>query len=104
MIPLLAAGVINGIGHYWGYRNFENEDASTNVFPIGILIGGEELHTITTPSVPAKLSYQWWEFDIGFRMYIRILKSVVWLQALRGADGEGGRGQADGRFRHPCRR
>ena len=73
-IPLFAAGVINGIGHYWGYRNFENEDASTNVFPLGILIGGEELHNNHhTFGTSAKLSYQWWEFDIGW-MYIRILE------------------------------
>jgi stearoyl-CoA desaturase (delta-9 desaturase) len=43
-IPFWAAGVVNGLGHYFGYRNFECEDASTNLFPIGILIGGEELH------------------------------------------------------------
>ena len=43
-IPIFAAGVINGIGHYWGYRNFQPADASTNIIPWGILIGGEELH------------------------------------------------------------
>ena len=73
-IPLFAAGVINGIGHFWGYRNFENEDCSTNVFPLGILIGGEELHNNHhTFGTSAKLSYKWWEFDIGW-MYIRILE------------------------------
>lgn len=72
-IPVTAAGVINGIGHAWGYRNFECEDASTNVLPWGILIGGEELHNNHhTFGTSAKLSYKWWEFDIGW-MYIRIL-------------------------------
>jgi stearoyl-CoA desaturase (delta-9 desaturase) len=73
-IPFFAAGVINGIGHYWGYRNFENEDASTNIVPWGILIGGEELHNNHhTFGTSAKLSYKWFEFDIGW-MYIRILE------------------------------
>jgi stearoyl-CoA desaturase (delta-9 desaturase) len=73
-IPLTAAGIINGIGHYWGYRNFENEDASTNILPWGILIGGEELHNNHhTFGTSAKLSYKWYEFDIGW-MYIRILE------------------------------
>lgn len=68
-----AAGVVNGIGHYWGYRNFENEDAATNLVPWGILIGGEELHNNHhTFGTSAKLSYKWFEFDIGW-MYIRIL-------------------------------
>ncbi|WP_434633816.1 DesA family fatty acid desaturase [Chromobacterium sp. CV08] len=72
-IPFWAAGVINGLGHYWGYRNFENEDASTNLVPWGILVGGEELHNNHhTFGTSAKLSYKWYEFDIGW-MYIRIL-------------------------------
>lgn len=73
-IPFFAAGVINGIGHYWGYRNYESPDASTNIVPWGILIGGEELHNNhhTYPS-SAKLSLKWWEFDIGW-MYIKILQ------------------------------
>lgn len=72
-IPVTAAGVINGIGHFWGYRNFECEDASTNIMPWGILIGGEELHNNHhTFGTSAKLSYKWFEFDIGW-MYIRIL-------------------------------
>jgi stearoyl-CoA desaturase (delta-9 desaturase) len=72
-IPFWAAGVVNGIGHYWGYRNFENEDAATNLVPWGILIGGEELHNNHhTFGTSAKLSYKWFEFDIGW-MYIRIL-------------------------------
>lgn len=73
-IPVLAAGVINGIGHYWGYRNYECADAARNVLPWGILIGGEELHNNHhTFASSAKLSSKWWEFDIGW-MYIRILE------------------------------
>ena len=73
-IPLWAAGVINGIGHYWGYRNFETKDASTNILPWGILIGGEELHNNHHAyGASAKLSNKWWEFDIGW-MYIRLLE------------------------------
>lgn len=72
-IPVTAAGVINGIGHFWGYRNFDCKDASTNVFPIGILIGGEELHNNHhTFGTSAKLSAKWYEFDIGW-FYICIL-------------------------------
>ena len=72
-IPFWAAGVINGIGHYWGYRNWSTADASTNIFPLGILIGGEELHNNHHAfGSSAKLSNRWYEFDIGW-MYIRIL-------------------------------
>jgi stearoyl-CoA desaturase (delta-9 desaturase) len=75
-IPVTAAGVINGIGHYWGYRNYDCPDAATNVFPIGILIGGEELHNNHhTFGTSAKLSSKWYEFDIGW-MYIRILEML----------------------------
>jgi len=75
-IPFWAAGVINGLGHYWGYRNWECEDASTNIFPIGILIGGEELHNNHHAfASSAKLSCKWFEFDIGW-MYIRILEML----------------------------
>ena len=75
-IPITAAGIINGLGHYWGYRNFEAVDASTNVSPWGILIGGEELHNNHhTFGTSAKLSYKWYEFDIGW-MYIRMLEIV----------------------------
>ncbi|POZ62288.1 DesA family fatty acid desaturase [Chromobacterium alticapitis] len=75
-IPFWAAGVINGLGHFWGYRNFENEDASTNLVPWGILVGGEELHNNHhTFGTSAKLSYKWYEFDIGW-MYIRILETL----------------------------
>jgi len=77
-IPFWAAGVINGIGHFWGYRNFGCEDASTNILPWGILIGGEELHNNHHAfASSAKLSSKWYEFDIGW-MYIRILESVGW--------------------------
>ena len=75
-IPFWAAGVVNGLGHYWGYRNYEPRDASTNLLPIGLVIGGEELHNNhhAFPS-SAKLSNRWWEFDIGW-LYIRILTIV----------------------------
>ena len=70
-IPVTAAGIINGIGHYWGYRNFACADASTNIVPWGIVIGGEELHNNHHAyGTSAKLSSQWYEFDIGW-MYIR---------------------------------
>ena len=75
-IPFWAAGVINGIGHYWGYRNFNCADASTNIVPWGILIGGEELHNNHHSfATSAKLSYRWYEFDIGW-MYICILSAL----------------------------
>jgi stearoyl-CoA desaturase (delta-9 desaturase) len=75
-IPFWAAGVINGIGHFWGYRNWETEDASTNIFPIGILIGGEELHNNHHAfASSARLSSKWYEFDIGW-MYIRIMEML----------------------------
>jgi stearoyl-CoA desaturase (delta-9 desaturase) len=73
-IPFFAAGVVNGVCHHTGYRNFETPDASTNFVPWGILIGGEELHNNhhTYPS-SAKFSVKWWEFDIGWA-YIRMLE------------------------------
>ena len=75
-IPFWAAGVINGIGHYWGYRNFDNSDEARNLVPWGILIGGEELHNNHhTYATSAKLSNKWYEFDIGW-MYIRILSAL----------------------------
>lgn len=75
-IPVLGAGVINGVGHYWGYRNFESPDASTNMLPWGILIGGEELHNNhhTYPN-SARLSQKWWEFDVGW-MWIRLFQGL----------------------------
>jgi len=75
-IPVNAAGIINGIGHYWGYRNYDCADASTNILPIGILIGGEELHNNHhTFGTSAKFSTKWYEFDIGW-VYIQIMQSV----------------------------
>ena len=75
-IPVLAAGVINGVGHWRGYRNFETADASTNIIPIGILIGGEELHNNHHAfASSAKFSAQWWEFDAGW-LYIRFLQKL----------------------------
>ena len=73
-IPFWAGGVINGLGHCFGYRNFEPNDASTNVFPWGLLIGGEELHN-NHHAFPAsaKLSVKWWELDMGW-FYIRLLQ------------------------------
>jgi stearoyl-CoA desaturase (Delta-9 desaturase) len=76
-IPFFAAGVINGVGHCRGYRNFESPDASTNIVPWGILIGGEELHNNhhAFPS-SAKLSSKWWELDMGW-FYIRLLSVLA---------------------------
>jgi stearoyl-CoA desaturase (delta-9 desaturase) len=72
-IPFWAAGVINGVGHWWGYRNFETPDASRNITPIAILIGGEELHA-NHHAFPAsaRFSIKWWEFDLGW-IWIRLL-------------------------------
>jgi stearoyl-CoA desaturase (Delta-9 desaturase) len=82
-IPFFAAGVINGLGHHSGYRNYECADAATNILPWGILIGGEELHNNhhTYPS-SAKLSNKWWEFDIGW-MYIRLFSMLGLAQIKR---------------------
>jgi stearoyl-CoA desaturase (delta-9 desaturase) len=75
-IPVTAAGVINGVGHYYGYRNFQVEDASTNIVPWGILIGGEELHNNHHAyASSARLSNKWYEFDIGW-LYIRLMEIV----------------------------
>ncbi len=75
-IPFWAAGVINGIGHYWGYRHWSTPDASTNIVPLGILIGGEELHN-NHHAYPtsAKLSNKWYEVDLGW-IYIRVLEAL----------------------------
>lgn len=75
-MPLHAAGIINGVGHAKGYRNFETADASTNLTPIAFWIGGEELHN-NHHAFPtsAKFSVQWWEFDIGW-MYISIFRAL----------------------------
>ena len=75
-IPFWAAGVVNGIGHYWGYRNGDSRDCSRNIVPWGIIIGGEELHNNHhLAPASAKLSRRWFEFDIGW-MYIRILQKL----------------------------
>jgi stearoyl-CoA desaturase (delta-9 desaturase) len=75
-MPVFAAGVINGIGHYWGYRNFECDDAATNIVPWAFLIGGEELHN-NHHAFPtsAKFSVRKWEFDIGW-LYIRLFSAL----------------------------
>ncbi|ADJ27440.1 DesA family fatty acid desaturase [Nitrosococcus watsonii] len=75
-IPFFAAGVINGLGHHWGYRNYEVADASTNLLPWGILIGGEELHNNHHAyGSSAKLSSKWYELDIGW-LYIQVLAAL----------------------------
>lgn len=75
-IPVTAAGIINGLGHAKGYRNFDITDASTNLIPWGIVIGGEELHNNHHAyATSAKLSSRWFEFDIGW-MYIRIMQAL----------------------------
>ncbi len=75
-IPFWAAGVVNGVGHFWGYRNFEAQDASTNLTPWGLIIGGEELHNNHhTYPTSAKFSVKPYEFDIGW-VYITLLSSV----------------------------
>ena len=84
-IPINAAGVINGIGHYWGYRNFETEDGSTNIVNLGFIIGGEELHNNhhAYPS-SAKFSSKWWEIDLGW-FYIRMFSALGFAKVLRRA-------------------
>jgi stearoyl-CoA desaturase (delta-9 desaturase) len=75
-IPLWAAGVVNGVGHWWGYRNGETKDRSRNIVPWGMVIGGEELHNNHhLDPASARLSRRWWEFDIGY-MYIRLLSAL----------------------------
>ncbi len=82
-IPFWAAGVINGLGHYWGYRNFETTDASRNLSPVGILIGGEEFHNNHHAyAQSARLSNKWWEFDIGW-LYIKTLALLGLAQVRR---------------------
>ncbi len=75
-MPVFAAGVINGLGHAKGYRNFETDDTSTNLTPLAILVGGEELHN-NHHAFPtsAKFSVRPWEFDIGW-LYIKILSAL----------------------------
>lgn len=69
-IPFWAAGVVNGVGHFLGYRNHNTKDKSTNIIPFGFIVGGEELHNNhhQSPASP-KLSNKWWEFDIGWMWY-----------------------------------
>jgi len=75
-IPLFAAGVINGIGHFWGYRRHATRDASRNILPWGILVGGEELHNNHhAHAASARFSSRWWEFDLGWA-YIRLLERL----------------------------
>jgi stearoyl-CoA desaturase (Delta-9 desaturase) len=75
-IPFWAAGVINGAGHYWGYRNWSTPDWSTNIAPWGLLIGGEELHNNHHAfATSAKLSSKWYEVDLGWG-YIRLLEAL----------------------------
>ena len=75
-IPITAAGIINGTGHFWGYRNYSTEDTSTNISPIGIIIGGEELHNNHHAfGASAKFAHRWYEFDIGW-IYIRMMSAV----------------------------
>lgn len=75
-IPFMAAGVINGLGHWSGYRNYETRDASTNIVPIGVIIGGEELHNNHHAfASSARFSSRWWEFDIGW-LYIKCLSAL----------------------------
>ena len=75
-IPFWAAGVVNGVGHWWGYRNGETKDRSRNIVPWGIVIGGEELHNNHhLDPASAQLSRRWFEFDIGW-MYIRLLSAL----------------------------
>jgi len=73
-IPFWAAGVINGLAHWWGYKNGETKDNSRNISPWGIIVGGEELHNNhhLDPASP-KLSKNWWEFDIGW-MWFKIFE------------------------------
>jgi len=75
-MPVMAAGVINGLGHATGYRNFESDDTSTNLTPIAVLVGGEELHN-NHHAFPtsAKFSIRWYEFDIGW-FYITTMKAL----------------------------
>ena len=75
-IPFWAAGIINGLGHWWGYTNTDNKDSSRNIFPLGIWIGGEELHNNhhAEPTNP-RLSRKWWEIDIGW-IWINIFKHL----------------------------
>lgn len=81
-IPFHAAGVVNGIGHYWGYRNTNTRDCSRNIIPWDFWIGGECLHNNHhARPASAKLSMKWWEFDIGW-FYIRVLEILGFARVL----------------------
>jgi len=74
--PFLNIGVVNGLSHIWGYRNYDTNDTSRNILPVGILVCGEELHNNHhAASASAKFSKKWWEFDIGW-MYIKIFEKL----------------------------
>ncbi len=84
-IPFWAAGVINGLGHWWGYRNTETRDRSRNIFPWGVIIGGEELHNNHHESPgSAKLSHRWFEFDMGW-FWIRVFERLGLARVKRSA-------------------
>jgi stearoyl-CoA desaturase (delta-9 desaturase) len=75
-IPLWAAGVINGLSHWWGYRNTDTKDTSRNLWPLAVWIGGEELHNNHhADGANAKFSQKWYEVDIGW-IYIKILEKL----------------------------
>jgi len=82
-VPFHAAGVINGLGHWWGYKNGPTRDKSRNLIPWGIIIGGEELHNNhhMNPARP-KLSLKWYEFDIGW-MWLRLFSLVGLAEIVR---------------------
>jgi stearoyl-CoA desaturase (delta-9 desaturase) len=82
-IPFWAAGVVNGVGHWWGYRNTDTADCSRNIFPWGIIIGGEELHNNHHERpASAKLSHRWFEFDMGW-FWIRLFERLNLAQVKR---------------------
>lgn len=84
-IPFWAAGVVNGLAHWWGYRNTNTKDTSTNLVPWGIIIGGEELHNNHhARAASPKLSQRWFEVDIGW-CYINVLR-LLRLAKLRNQD------------------
>jgi len=97
-IPFWAAGIVNGVGHFWGYRNFECPDEARNISPWGIFIGGEELHNNHhTYPTSAKLSVKWWEVDLGW-FYIRLFEMLGLAKVKRVAPEpqlEPGRSQVD---------
>jgi len=75
-VPFWAAGVINGLSHWWGYRNTNTKDTSRNLWPLAIWIGGEELHNNHhADGANAKFKQKWWEFDIGW-FYIQVLRTL----------------------------